>query len=152
MGLNKPENTFDFKRITENDIVTDPGFSQGAAWADYDNDGDLDIFIANGGNNPNLLYRNPGNSNYWLKIKCIGTLSNRSAIGARIFLYQKDKLQTREIAGQTGGGYGAQNSLLLHFGLGKRKKIDTLAVRWPSEKYMSIKKPHCNQLLTIVDK
>lgn len=143
---------YEFVKREDLSVANDSSNSNGVTWNDFDNDGDLDIFIANGGNNPNLLYTNPGNTNYWLKVKCIGTLSNRSAIGTRILLYQKDKLQTREIAGQTGGGYGAQNSLLLHFGLGKRKKIDSLAVRWPSGKYMSIKKPHCNQLLTIVEK
>ncbi|MCL3781707.1 CRTAC1 family protein [Prolixibacteraceae bacterium JC049] len=120
--------------------VNDNANSNGVTLNDFDNDGDLDLFIANGGNQPNLLYRNQQNSGNWLKVKCTGTTSNKSAIGAKIILYHNKKTQYREISAQTGGGYGAQNGLIAHFGIPKNQtKVDSLMILWPSGK-KSIKK------------
>lgn len=120
--------------------------------ADYNNDGFLDIFVANGGNQPNLIYTNPGNHNRWVKIKCIGTKSNWAAIGTRVTIYQKDTKQIREISGQTGGGYGAQNGLIAHFGLGSKFKVDSLTIYWPSGLHTHINKPEINKTLEIIEK
>ena len=142
---------YEFIKLDHLSVANDSSNSNGVTWNDFDNDGDLDLFIANGGNQPNLLYTNPGNRNNWIKIKCIGTSSNRSAIGAKVIVHSKNKRQYREVSGQTGGGYGGQNGLILHFGLGKETRIDSITVNWPSGKFSEIKKPKCNTLLTITE-
>ena len=90
-----------FTRNTDEIIASDTSVeSYGAAWADYDNDGDLDLFVPNAYGAPNNflylnIYSNNGNSNHWLKVRCKGTITNRSAIGARV--YAKAKINSNDI-------------------------------------------------------
>ena len=112
----------------------------GVGWADYDNDGYLDLLIVdgNGTSYPNHLYRNnltaTGVSNHFVKIMLKGSASNTSAIGARIDLMAtiqgREHWQVREIAGGTAwsGGHG----LVAHFGLGDASNVTRLRVEWPS--------------------
>jgi len=120
-----------FTKIINEIAVNDSGYSFGGSWCDYDNDGDLDLFVANTVGN-NFLYVNNGNSNHWINIKCTGTFSNTSAIGAKIgvkaLINGNDTWQTQEISGQT-GGY-SQNSLNLEFGLGDATVVDSIIVYW----------------------
>jgi tetratricopeptide (TPR) repeat protein len=103
---------------------------RGIAFADYDADGDLDVFVANNGG-PGVLLRNDGGSDkHWLKIRLQGTRSNRSGIGARLRLVAGEITQTREVGAQ--GSYLSQHTLEQHFGLGPAVRIDTLEVVWPS--------------------
>ncbi|GAB4370482.1 MAG: hypothetical protein Kow0042_12780 [Calditrichia bacterium] len=98
-------------------------YSTGAACADLDNDGDLDLFVANKDTN-STLYINPLNEQNFIKFKLIGVRSNREAIGAKIWLYTEAEAEAdsailvgfREISG--GGGYLSQNSVIVHFGTG----------------------------------
>jgi hypothetical protein len=103
---------------------------RGAAFGDYDNDGDVDVFIVNNGGEGVLLRNDGGNKNNWLELKLVGTKSNRSAIGARIKIVSGKVSQIREVNNQS--SYLSQNSLTQHFGLAKFKKADTLNIRWPS--------------------
>jgi hypothetical protein len=76
-----------FTRVLTGSLVEDIGVTGSLAWGDYDNDGFLDLFLARGGvfgAENNSLYHNNGNSNNWLKVRCVGTVSNRSAIGAKV--------------------------------------------------------------------
>ena len=126
-----------FTKITTGDIVNSAGRSNGSAWCDYDLDGDLDLYIANG-NQPsfqnNFLFRNDGTPNNWINIYCKGVISNRSAIGTRLtasaLINGVRVKQLREVNGQT--GYNALNSLNVEFGLGNTTVIDTLIIKWPS--------------------
>ncbi|MFH2035676.1 MAG: FG-GAP-like repeat-containing protein [Candidatus Zixiibacteriota bacterium] len=122
--------TFDL--IEESIIYTDARDSEGMAWADYDRDGDLDLYVTNSGSNS--LYQNTGNLNNWINIKCVGTNSNRSAIGAKVLLKANINgvsiWQMREISSKT--GKNGQNSLNVHFGLGDAELIDSLVIKWPS--------------------
>jgi hypothetical protein len=103
---------------------------RGAAFGDYDNDGDVDVFIVNNCGEGVLLRNDGGNKNNWLELKLVGTKSNRSAIGAKIKMVSGNVSQIREVNNQS--SYLSQNSLIQHFGLAKFTKIDTLNIQWPS--------------------
>jgi hypothetical protein len=100
----------------------------GAAYADVDGDGDLDL-AASGAEGVRLL-RNDGNPNHWIHVRAVGTASNRSAIGARVTVTAGSLKQTAEVQG--GKGTGNQHSLPVEFGLGKWKRPVSVEVRFPS--------------------
>ena len=125
-------------------------------FGDYDNDGDLDMYLANStfrnqfnfNGAPNVLYRNDlENGNNWLHIKLKGMVSNSSAIGARISVITGDVRQTRQI---TSGGL-AQDSLTAEFGLGQAQEADRVQVNWPSGEITSFNNVAANQLFTITE-
>ncbi|HEY5909722.1 MAG TPA: CRTAC1 family protein [Verrucomicrobiae bacterium] len=124
-------------------------------WADYNNDGFLDLFIAVGDGVPqrNRLYRNNGNTNHWLKVKLDGRASNRSGIGAKVRLQATINGQTfwqmREIS--CASGYAGQNGLLAHFGLGDATNVATLRIEWPSGIVQELQNVAANQFLTVVE-
>ncbi len=97
--------------------------------ADFDGDGFLDLLVANYDQSPALL-RNSGNNNHWLKIRLVGTRSNRDGIGARLVLKAGGREQIREV--HSGTSFLSQNSLIAHFGLGKSRSVDQLVIKWPS--------------------
>lgn len=103
---------------------------RGVAFGDYDNDGDVDIFIVNN-HGPAVLLRNEGgNRNNWLHVKLIGTKGNRDAVGAKIRLKTGDRIQLREI--NAGASYLSFNSLTAEFGLAQETTVDWVEVIWPS--------------------
>ena len=106
------------------------GVSRAAALADYDNDGDLDLFVTNLNQKPNLLRNDGGNRNNWLGLRLTGRASNRDAIGARVTLYGTGIQQTRQL--QRGRGFQSQHDPRLLFGLGSATQIDSLEINWPS--------------------
>ncbi len=121
--------------------------SRGAAFGDYDNDGDIDIFLNNSNQPATLLRNDGGNSNHWLTIQPIGTQSNASGIGTKIILKARDLSLYKEV--RSGASYLSQSDLRVHFGLGKRTEIDTLEIRWQSghiERFSNLKS---NQILRI---
>ena len=192
-----------FTKVTDGPVVNDGGYSIGSGWADIDNDGDLDLFVSNDGDNPaflyfnngdgtftrdttsvavdstnfgrglafadidedgdldlfvtrdgdNRLYLNNGTSNHWINIHLVGTTSNPSAIGAKIRLKATiggvEVLQYREISGQTGSA--SQNSLNAHFGLGDATVIDSIHVKWPSGIEQVLTDVGVDQFLTITE-
>ena len=144
-----------FTKVTTGNIVTDGSYSGGGSWGDYDNDGDLDLFVANGGGSSqnNFLYANNGNSNRWINIKCVGTVSNTSAIGVKVrvkaTINGTPVWQMREISGQT--GYGSQNSLNAEFGLGDAAIIDSVKIEWPSGMVQVLTDVAVNQFLEVVE-
>jgi enediyne biosynthesis protein E4 len=121
-----------FEDITERlgPPVTTPKAGRGAAFADLDNDGDIDIVVNNVHDTPDLFRLTSDASNHWVTFKLVGTKSNRSAIGARVRVRTAGGAQMDEVRG--GGSYYAQNDLRIHFGLGRDTKIDSVEVRWPN--------------------
>lgn len=129
----------DFTEITDWPIVTKEGTSAGTAWADYDRDGDLDLFVANWARNneDNEFYRNDITENKdrnWIALHLVGTRSNTFGIGAKVRLKAtvsgRSLWQTRWHWLDT--GYGSQNEPLVHFGLGDALAADSLEIQWPS--------------------
>jgi hypothetical protein len=142
-----------FTRITNSVVANKPFLnSHGAAWADYDNDGNLDLFVATATSGfGNLLYHNNGGSNNWINIQCFGTVSNAAAIGAKVkvkaVIGEKPVWQVQEISSQT--GIFSQNSLNAEFGLGGASIIDSLRVEWPSKSVTIWTDVQVNQFLQI---
>jgi hypothetical protein len=106
-----------------------PRVGRGVAFADFDNDGFMDVVVANNGDAP-LLLRNGGNANHFVNFKLVGARSNRDAMGARIRVKSGGMTQIREISG--GGSYLSQSDLRANFGLRSSTKLATVEVRWPS--------------------
>ncbi len=122
--------------------------SRGAAFGDYDNDGDIDAVILNMNEGPSLLRNDGGNAQNWIKLKLIGTKCNRTAIGARVRVITGKHIQMDEV--HSGSSVMSQSDLRLHFGIGKLQVIDAIEVKWPTtgkvERFTQVK---ANQILTI---
>jgi len=108
---------------------TQPKVGRGLAYGDFDRDGDLDLLMTTN-NGPAYLFRNDqAGGNKSIRIRLIGTKSNRDAIGARVRIFHGETSQSRLVKG--GSSYLSQSELPLTFGLGKREKIDRLVIDWP---------------------
>ena len=139
-------------RFADVSSVAGPGLkvvesSHGCAFADYDNDGDVDILVSNNNEPPTLLRNDGGSKQNWLMVKCLGTRSNRSAIGARVRAVTGPHAQMEEVT--SGSGYLSQSDLRLHFGLGQAKMVDLVEVTWPSGTKESFRDVQANQLISI---
>jgi hypothetical protein len=124
-----------------------PIVARGAAFADFDRDGDLDVLInTNGG--PAYLFRNDGgNQNHWIQLKLVGVESNRSALGAVVRLESASGAQTQTV--HSGSSYCSQSDLALTFGLGHDEVVKSIDVQWPSGKKDHWASLKANQQLTI---
>ena len=122
--------------------------SRGAAFGDYDNDGDVDALILNLNDLPSLLRNDGGNLQNWIKVKLLGTKCNRTAIGARVRVVTGTHAQMDEV--HSGASVMSQSDLRLHFGVGRAQTIDVIEVKWPTtqkvERFTAVK---VNQILTI---
>ena len=107
--------------------------SRGAAWADIDGDGDLDFIITNLHERPDLCVNVSPSPGHWLEVKCAGTKSNRSGIGARLTV-ESPQVPGRKLVREINSGqsYLSQSDLTAHFGLGSMTTVPRLTVRWPS--------------------
>lgn len=138
-----------FKNQSEKLGLGEPGYSNGAAYADLDNDGDLDLII-NNLNTESFIYRNnttEKNSKKFLSVKLNGVGMNRFGIGASVTLYQKDRKQVS----QNFPSRGFQSSIdpTLHFGLDDDNIIDSIKVQWPDGNSQVLKKIAANNSLTL---
>jgi len=133
--------------------ISEPSTSRGAAFGDFDNDGDVDIVVNTVNDFPQLLRCDSKLGSNWIKVRTIGTKSNRSGIGARLTCVSKipgeskPHQQIDEV--RSGGGYFSQNDLRVHFGLGKAEKVDSLEIRWPSGQVDTLKDIKANQVIYV---
>ncbi len=116
-------------------------FSNGAAYGDLDNDGDLDL-VVNNIDDPVLLLKNNASElipdNHYLRLKLEGKLENKSAIGASVEIYAAGTIQKKSVL--SGRGYLSQPEHEVHFGLGNRTEVDSIKILWPKGKYQILYK------------
>ncbi len=145
----KNQNGCSFSNETRSWGMNRPSNSNGSAYADLDNDGDLDM-VFNNINQPAFVYRNESEKlkkNNYLQIKLKGKNGNTEGIGSKVSIYAQGKIQTQN---QTiTRGYLSAISPVVHFGLGKKPKIDSLTIVWSSGKQQTIKNLTINQIFNL---
>jgi enediyne biosynthesis protein E4 len=123
-----------------------PRVGRSAAYADIDNDGDLDILMTTNGG-PAVLFRNEGVTNHGLRIKLEGTRSNRNGIGTVVTVAAGGEKQTLTL--HSGSGYLSASELVLTFGLGQRQQADEIELRWPSGQVDHLAKTAAGQTIVV---
>jgi hypothetical protein len=121
---------------------------RGAAYADFDNDGDLDLLLTSNNGPARLIRNDGGNQNNLLRIKAVGSSSNRDGIGAKITLKMTDQSKLWNLV-KTGSSYCSQSELPLTFGLGKAEKVPSIEITWPSGHIDTLADVNANQSIVI---
>lgn len=129
--------------------VRDAMLSNGAAYADLNNDGRLDL-VTNNMNHEACIYQNQGKGSHYLGLNFTGTNDNRFGIGVKAYVFARKQLQYAQL--MLTRGFQSSGEAKLHFGLGKDKKVDSLLIVWPNQNYQVIKKVKSDQLLNIDQK
>ncbi len=147
----KNQHDLTFKDVSKDWIGEEPNLSNGAAYADLDNDGDLDL-IVNAINQKAILYRNDlaKESSHFVKIRFEGNRNNMLGIGAKIFVYSGNELKFQEQAPSR--GWLSSSDYLIHIGLGAYDKIDSINIVWPDGKFQTLKSIQSNQVITVHQK
>jgi hypothetical protein len=122
--------------------------ARGVSYGDFDNDGDLDLLITCNNGQARLLRNDGGNQNNLLRIKTVGTASNRDGIGAKITLKVSAQQKLWGVV-KSGSSFASQSELPLTFGLGKADKIASIEVAWPSGRVDKLQDVNANQAITI---
>lgn len=141
-------------RFADVSLESGPGIreavaARGCAFGDFDNDGDIDVLVNCVNDVPQLLKCNNSTGNNWIKVKTIGTKSNRSGIGARIFCTTPDGMRQMDEV-RSGGSYNSQNDLRVHFGLAKNQQSE-IEIHWPSGHVDVLKDVKANQVLVVTE-
>ncbi|HVG18290.1 MAG TPA: CRTAC1 family protein [Blastocatellia bacterium] len=121
---------------------------RGAAYGDFDNDGDLDLLMTSNNGAARLIRNDGGNQNNLLRIKAVGASSNRDGIGAKITLKMTDGVKLWNVV-KTGSSYCSQSELPVTFGLGKAEKVPTVEVVWPSGHVDTLADVNSNQSIVV---
>jgi hypothetical protein len=134
-------------RFDQVNSFTRPLVARGAAYGDFDHDGDLDVLMAQN-NGAAILYRNDGgNRNHWLQLKLVGSKSNRDGIGAVVRVTSAGGTQSQTV--HSGSSYCSASDLALTFGLGKDTTASTIEIEWPSGRRQTLTNVTGNQQLAV---
>lgn len=120
---------------------------RGVAFGDYDDDGDVDVFVVNNHDRAVLLRNDGGNRNAWIQVKLVGTTDNRDGVGSKVRVVSGDQTQIREI--NAGESYMSFNSLTAEFGLGQESAVDSLEVVWPNGEIERFSDVRANQRIVV---
>jgi hypothetical protein len=124
-----------------------PAPHRGAAFGDLNNDGRIDIVTNCLNSRPEILMNRSANSNHWLLINLVGTISNRDGLGSRIKVTTKEGVQYNHAT--TSVGYGSSSDKRVHFGLGAATKVDQIEILWPSGAKQILTNTAADQILTV---
>ena len=144
-----------FTDVTHLSGTGDFGIGRGLAYADFNNDGCLDLFLVNLGRQADVgqeskLFENTCDwGTNWLQVKTIGTISNTNGIGTQLKITYGPEAQWRSIS--AGGSSMSQNSLVAHFGLANAQILDSLEIHWPSGITQTLNNIEVNQLITVTE-
>jgi hypothetical protein len=127
--------------------ATTPHSSRGAAFGDYDNDGDVDVLVMNMNERPSLLRNDYAGANHWLAVRLEGKRSNRAGLGSTVIVTTGARRQARAVLSQS--SYYSHDDLRLHFGLGESPRADRLEVRWPSGEVDVVRDVAAGQAVTV---
>lgn len=152
--INQPNYFFErigkyrFKNQAGNWGINLPSVSQGAAYGDLDNDGDLDLVVNNSGDYA-WIYRNNNstNGNNWIQVELKGAESNGKGIGSKIHVHSGDRIFHKTV--QPSRGFQSSMSGIIHFGLGNLGKIDSIVVTWPDASLSILKDIQVNQKVVV---
>ena len=122
---------------------------RGVAFADYDNDGDVDVLVLNAGEAVNLLRNDGGSRENWLAVSLVGEFCNRGAVGARVEVETGSLHMVREV--RSGASYLSQSDLRLSFGLGGNHLAERVRIRWPDGRRDTLTDVAANCLLVITE-
>ncbi len=125
------------------------GVGRGSAVADYDDDGDLDIFVVNSGGRAALLRNDTPRGNHWLAVRLRGTRSNRSGYGAQVLLRAGGQVQKAESRSAT--SYLSQDDPRLFFGLGAQARVERLEIRWPSGIRQVLEQVEADRVIEVIE-
>ena len=123
-----------------------PRVARGAAYGDINNDGTLDVLVSTNGG-PAALFKNTGATNHSLRIKLVGTKSNRDGLGATVRVTNGSDTQAKMLT--SGGSYLSSSELILTFGLGDHAKADVIEIRWPSGQADHANNVPADQIITV---
>lgn len=122
---------------------------RGAAFADFNNDGWMDVAVSALDDSPSLLINHGDRGSHWLLVKLQGKGRNRDGVGARLTVRAAGQTQTREV--KAGGSYASSSDLRAHFGLGSAKVVEELTVTWPSGRKTTLSRVPVDQILKIAE-
>jgi hypothetical protein len=140
-----------FYDLSAPSLADDPGVSRGIAFADYDRDGRMDIYVVNQGGQPHLFRNVTTGAGHWLEVDLTGTTSNTDACGAWLEadLPGGGTLARHVFCGSVGLGSGSDS--VVHFGLGEATQVDELRIRWPSGTVETLTGIAADQLLSVTE-
>ena len=144
---NRGSGAFENVSATLGASFNQPTMARGAAYADFDGDGDLDIAISTLAGNARLFRNDGGNRHHWLRVRAVGARSNRSAIGAVVRVTSASGAQWQMV--HSGSSYASQSELSLTFGLGRDERVSRMDVTWPSGSVQTFTDIATNRLVVV---
>jgi hypothetical protein len=136
-----------FALVKEDGDLSEPAVGRGATYADVDGDGDLDVLITQNGRSPRLLRNDQASGHHWLRVRLVGTTSNRDAIGAWVELTAGGRTQRRQVMPTR--SYVSQVELPVTFGLGASETVEALRVHWPGGGTQDVQVPGVDRRITV---
>ncbi|WP_108870375.1 VCBS repeat-containing protein [Aquimarina aquimarini] len=138
---------YTFEQVNKQWGIEYKGFSNGVAYADLDNDGDLEIITNNIDDQASIFQNKSSEKNNYITIQLDGTTKNRFGIGSRVYIEVGDQTQMQELT--LSRGFQSSVAPQLHFGVGKSQTIEKVKIRWPDGKLQTIENPEVNQKLIV---